>query len=449
MTVKGTSRRCRQWPSVAAFLLLTLLVPLAAAITSAHAAGPEDVIVIFRDGLDATQRDAILTAAGAVPSRHFQRVSAAAAQLPDAAVRAALEQHPDVTAIVPDRQVQAHAKPDKPGGGGTTGQVVPAGVQRIGAAPGTLAWTGSAIGVAVVDTGLDFAHQDLQVGATCFTAFTACQDDNSHGTHVGGIIAALNNTIDVVGVAPNATLYAVKVLDAAGNGTDSTVIAGLDWIAQQAGTLAPPVRVVNMSLGRAGSVDDNPALRQAVQVLSTRGIAVVVSAGNDPGLEVSQQVPATYPEVMAVASTSALDGTNKCRFFTGVITADTASWFTTDGAFDPATGIGVTASAPGEDKEDIAKSCFVQSVGILSTRLGGGTTRLSGTSMSAPHVAGVVTLLWEKYVALGASLTPEEARSILRSTADRLDAAPLNSPTTGYTFDGEREGVVWAPGALQ
>ena len=177
-------------------------------------------------------------------------------------------------------------------------------------------------------------------------------DDNGHGTHVSGIIAARNNTIDVVGVAPNATLYAVKVLDRSGSGTDSTVMAGLDWIALNASLVSPEIRVVNMSLGRQGSLNDNPALRAAVQNLYDSGITVVVSAGNDSGLDVSQEVPATYPEVLAIACSTAVDGGNSGCIFGGVIKADTASYFTTDGKYDPATRIGVTISAPGVEKED-------------------------------------------------------------------------------------------------
>lgn len=433
------------------FLGLVVIGPLGLTVGWAQE-GAEDVIVLFREGASHPGREAAVKRSGCNLKFNYRIVNAAAAHIPHATARMILEQDPDVVAIIPDRPVRAHDRKPASTTGTTSGQVVPEGVNRIGAAPGKLPWTGAGVGVAVVDTGIDFAHQDLQAGTGCFTAFAACQDDNGHGTHVAGIIAARDNAIDVVGVAPNAVTYAVKVLDAQGNGSDSTVIAGLDWIAQNWGRVSPPIRAVNMSLGRPGTLGDDPALRLIVQALHTLGLAVAVSAGNDQNLEVSQQVPATYPEVMAIASTPALDGSNnRCRSFNGVIVKDTASWFTTDGAFDPTTGIGVTVSAPGEDRENITRSCFVQSVGILSTRLGGGTTRMSGTSMSAPHVAGVVALMWEK--ALGTVpptlLDPGAARATLRSTADRPEVAPLDSPVKGYTYDGEREGILWAPNALQ
>jgi subtilisin len=218
------------------------------------------------------------------------------------------------------------------------------------------------------------------------------------------------------------------------------VIAGLDWVATNRATVNPPIRVINMSLGREGTIDDNPALRAAVKALYDNGVVLVAAAGNDPSKEVSQMVPAGYPEVMAIASTTALDGTDACRSFSGVIKADTASYFTTDGMFDTATGVGVTIPAPGEDQENVNKACFATSVGILSTKLGGGTTRMSGTSMAAPHVAGVVARLIQ-----GGNSGVEDIRQLIRLKAARVGEAPLDSPTSGYSFDGEREGIVQAP----
>jgi len=348
----------------------------------------------------------------------------------------ALQNDPRVAAITPDNVVWAFGKVVA-----SAAQVVPNGVARIGAPVSGV--TGADVGVAVVDTGLDFNHADLQpLGAASFSAYKgkSAQDDNGHGTHVGGIIAARNNGIDVVGVAPDATLYAVKVLNSAGSGTDSAVIAGLNWVAANGPALN--IRVVNMSLGRAKSSDDS-AMHNAVISVVNAGITVVVAAGNDASKDVADMVPAGFAEVIAVASSTAKNGTGNSTY--GYIPQDAASFFTTDGA-------GVTISAPGEDQEDIVTSrrgTSVSSVGILSTRLRGGTTRMSGTSMAAPHVAGVVALLCEQ----DSSLSPGEAKSKVAAGV-LAGTAPLDCKTTkgytvsGYTFDGVREGIVNAPSAL-
>lgn len=431
--------------------LFVVCVVIGATAVAAHAQPAEPaaapVIVMFRDGVDSIQREQILKQMGAQSTLHFRNVPASAARA-NAQSQALLARHPDVISVVPDRPVHILGRPTGGGTSSTSAQIVPAGVARIGASPGGLTFTGTDVGVAVVDTGIDFNHADLGVSTVCYTGYTACQDDEGHGTHVSGIIAAKNNSIDVVGVAPNAVLYAVKVLDKTGSGSDSSVMAGLDWVGSNAASVSPPIRVVNMSLGRPGTLDDNPALRASIQVLYNAGIIVVVAAGNDASTDVSQQVPATYPEVLAIASTAAADGTSACRSHTSPVVTDTASYFTTDGAYDSLTGIGVTVSAPGEDKETISKSCFLATVGILSTRLGGGTTRMSGTSMATPHVSGVAALMVEQANSQSASLTPEGVRSRLRLGVFSPGISPLDSPASSYTFDGEREGVVSAAGAL-
>ena len=170
------------------------------------------------------------------------------------------------------------------------------------------------------------------------------------------------------------------------------------------------------------------------------GISVTVAAGNDAYSEVSEQVPATYPEVMAIASVAARNGNNSCRFLSEPIRTDTASFFTSDGALD-GNNIGVTVSAPGEDQEDVNRGCTIRSTGILSLNSNGGTTRMSGTSMAAPHAAGVLALMVE---ANGGTLDPHTAQVIIRSTAFDIGQTPLDSPSSSYTFDGEREGVLSA-----
>ena len=412
-----------------------------------EARGLERLIILAR--ASAGDAASIANRHGITPVHVFAHATRGFAALVPPGVRARLASDPDVVALIPDRAVHAIRKPDgKPGkggggkGGGSNAQVVPEGIARVGAQPGALAYTDAGVGVAIVDTGIDITHADLTPSLAQFSAYgTSAQDDSGHGTHVAGTVAAANNAIDVVGIAPGATLYAVKVLSASGSGYDSDIIAGLDWIAANVGAHSPAIKVANMSLGRPGTLEDNPALRQSVQSLYNLGIAIVVAAGNDPTLEVSQNVPATYPEVIAVASTTAITGTSATSL--SPIVGDSVSYFTTDGAMD-GNGIGVSISAPGEEAENIRKGNRLRSVGILSTQLGGGTTRMFGTSMASPHVTGVAALLYEQNPAL----TPYDAKINLMVGADRAGVAPIDGRTTAYTFDGEREGILSAPGAL-
>jgi subtilisin family serine protease len=412
--------------------LALMFVPFVA--TPAYAQGADEYIVHFRGGTTAAARQAAAADAGAAVRFVYRNVAAMAVRVPNEQALAALRRRADVASIVLNRAVRAHAK-GKPGGASPTppAQVTPAGVQRVGLP--VSGSDGAGVGVAILDTGVDLNHQDLAGAVNAFSAFGgSCQDDDGHGTHVAGIAAGRNNGIDVVGVAPAAALYCVKVLDQQGNGSDATVIAGLDWVLTAHASVTPAIRVVNMSLGRPGTIDDNTALRDLIAALDDAGVLVVASAGNDSSADVAEQIPAAYPQVVSVASTTAVGGSNQCRWLASPVAADTASYFTTDGA-------GVTVSAPGEDKEDVSRACLIASAGILSTRLGGGTTRMSGTSMAAPHVAGIAARHFQKQPAS----TPADVRIRIAVDAVRSGVAPLDSVGSGYTFDGVREGIAVAP----
>ena len=415
-------------------LIVAVLLVMQGTAGLVLAQGSEEYIVQFRQGTSAEARAAVVRGAGAALGVKFDRVHAAAVKVPNANALTALVNNPFVRSVVPNRPVFAYqnGKGKPGGGGGGTTQVVPAGVARVGRP--TSGSNGLGVGVAVLDTGVDLVHPDLAGTVDAFNAFGAqsCQDDEGHGTHVAGIIAARDNTADVIGVAPQATIYCVKVLNSAGSGSDANVMSGLEWVLNNHASFVPAIKVVNMSLGRPGSVDDNPAMHDLMTALEGAGLTIVVAAGNDPTVDVSSQIPAAYPEVISVASTTASAGTNQCRFLSAPVAADTASYFTTDGT-------GVVVSAPGEEQENVNRGCFISSVGILSTRLGGGTTRMSGTSMASPHVAGVAARYYQ------AGFQASDIRQLLQIKADRIGTGPLDSPGSEYTFDGEREGIVQAP----
>jgi len=421
-------------------LAIALAVPM---IAGAQAPPQNDgkYLVVFRDGTPQIERTAAVRRAGGALRFNYSLVNAAAVTVANPAALDALGKDPSVLRVVPDHAVHAFQnassveKSGKPGsgGGGSTGQVIPLGVKRVGL-PG-VGSDGTGIGVAIVDTGIDLAHADLQpnISPASFASpsfGTTCQDDNGHGTHVSGIVAAADNQTGTLGVAPKATLYCVKVLDSSGSGSDSDVIAGLEWVWQNTA-----IRVVNMSLGRDASADpaDDEPMHDAVKNLYSAGVTVVVAAGNEATKDMANMVPAKFAEVLAVAAASASDGTNSCRRLSGSIKADTASYFTTDGA-------DVAVSAPGEDQENVSSGCLISSIGILSLKLGGGTTRMSGTSMASPHVAGVAARMLQQH-----AWSPAQVRAEMQRTAQRRGVAPLDSPTSSYTFDGIKEGVVVAP----
>jgi subtilisin family serine protease len=233
------------------------------------------------------------------------------------------------------------------------------------------------VDVAVIDTGIDWQHPDLNVvgGINCAAGnlFVAkCtgdgDDDHYHGTHVAGTIAALDNGIGVVGVAPGARLWAVKVLNSRGSGYTSWIVAGIDWVAARAGT----IEVANMSLGGSGY---SQAEYDAIQGAVGKGVAFAVSAGNSDD-DANNYSPAAFDNVLTVSALADFDGiagglgSPTCRTDQDDTLADFSNW-----------GPEVDIAAPG--------------VCILSTYPleQGGYGTISGTSMASPHAAGGLALL--------------------------------------------------------
>ena len=230
-------------------------------------------------------------------------------------------------------------------------ETVPAGIAAIKAPAAWDASRGKAMKVAVLDTGIDPVHPDLvanlRMGMSFVSSETSTDDFNGHGTHVAGTIAAAHDQIGVVGVAPAAALYPVKVLDRNGRGQWSNLIAGIDWCIN-----SQDIRVLNMSLGGPAAP---AALEQMCALAWERGRLLVAAAGNDGG---PVGYPAKWESVVAV---SALDGAGMIAAFSN-------------------RGPEVELSAPGVD--------------VLSTVPGGEYGTKSGTSMASPHVAGVAALAW-------------------------------------------------------
>lgn len=256
-------------------------------------------------------------------------------------------------------------------------QVLPWGVDRIDAEKAWPLTTGANIKVGVIDTGIETNHPDLKVygGINTINPKKSYKDDNGHGTHVAGTIAALNNKVGVIGVAYRAQLYAVKVLGANGSGYLSDVIEGLDWCIKQ------KMQVVNMSLGLNANVS---LFHQAIKEVFKAGIFITAAAGNSGPESNTVIYPARYPETAAV---SAMNQDDKIAYFSS-------------------RGPEVDLIAPG--------------VTIYSTYRNRTYRNLSGTSMAAPHVAGTAALV----LAQKGNMSPGTLLNHLKETAQDIDALP-------------------------
>lgn len=266
-------------------------------------------------------------------------------------------------------------------------RAVPWGVREVKA---PMVWNrtmGSRIRIGVIDTGADYSHPDLRSalarGINLIRGNAMPFDDNGHGTHIAGTIAAAGSQTGLVGVAPMAVLYPVKAFDHKGTAFVSDIIYGIDWCVQNR------MHIINMSFGMRSR---SKAFRDAVANAYNAGIVVVASSGNN-SRRTTADYPARYAKAISVGATDA----NK----------RVAPFSNRSGRID--------ILAPGDK--------------IRSTWLNGKYTELSGTSMATSHVSGVIALL----LAARPGLSPLQVKQLLRKTA---------SPVAGLKVTGNKTGLI-------
>ena len=367
------------------FTISIILMILLSSLVPAVAAPPEDKMVNVIIGFNNNHGDdvrSLVAAHGGNAGTAWSIIHAMPASIPSRAIEA-IQNSPNVKYVELDGTVYAIGKPSTPPGKDKNKdptpqpqQEIPWGVGQINA---DVAWgtsTGEGVKVAVLDTGIDYSHPDLDVkggvsviGPRESTEPRDWNDKNGHGTHVAGTIAAMNNTIGVVGVAPNASLYAVKVLGNSGIGSYSDLIDGIQW------SIDHEMQVISMSLsGTSNSI----TVKTVCDAANTHGLILVAAAGNKgDGNNATTELsyPAAYDSVIAVGATD--------------INNLAPSWSNS--------GPYVEMAAPGVD--------------IISTWTDESYNTISGTSMATPHVSGTVALI----LAVNDSLSNIEVRNILQN----------------------------------
>ena len=330
------------------FHTVTFALFLTCCFTIQTQAGERSMIIGFHEQPDLLEESLVHGKGGKI-KRKFQNIPAYAADLSDKAVKH-LRKDPRVKYVVEDSwywvveplQMADPLEYQNSWGVAHIGSMT-AHANNI---------NGKNVRVAVLDTGIDYKHQDLAKNYQGGIDFVFNDNDpyddswNSHGTHVAGIIAAAANGSGVVGVAPKAKLYGVKVLDGGGFGLLSWIIAGIDW------AISKNIDIINISIGGSHS----SALQDACDKAYEDGVLLVAAAGSKSGIK----YPAAYDSVIAVTGTDMAD-------------QDQQYWFAP-------TGPQIELAAPG--------------VFVNSTSANNDFKELSGTSQAAPHVSGVAALIY-------------------------------------------------------
>jgi len=375
---------------LASLVLLNFSAQLSDAVPSEH---PRKIVVFKKSYSKESDQDALLRNLGAVKIKRLALTNSQAVHMPPG-VEKRLKRKNEILRIDDDLVITAvfdkgKHKPKRRCHPPWRPEKLPWGIQRIHA---DLVWevtTGSMIRVAILDSGIDLDHPDLwrniKGGINTLKPHKSPDDDNGHGTHLAGTVAAIDNDFGVIGIGPEVSLYAVKVLNKKGIGWLSDLIEALDWC------ISNEIQVVNMSFG---SLEENQSFHDAIIKVYQAGITMVASAGNngeDSGLI---EYPALYPETIAV---SAIDEDDNFASFSSL-------------------GPQIDITAPGVD--------------ICSTCKKGFYRTLSGTSMSAAHVTGTVALILTTFPGGGYDMDgdgiwdPDEIKIKLMETAEKLDLHP-------------------------
>ncbi|HEY2493645.1 MAG TPA: S8 family peptidase [Paenibacillus sp.] len=281
-----------------------------------------------------------------------------------------INKYKDTLHIEDDIQLKIHALPstieNSPG--------IPYGVKQIQAPKAWSTSTGHHIKIGVIDTGADYYHPDLRHslarGINLLNRNMMPLDDNGHGTHIAGTIAAANSTVGMIGVAPRATIYPVKAFDHSGSAYVSDIILGIDWCVRN------HVDIINMSFGMKTR---SRALQEIVNKAYNAGISIIASSGNDSKRR-NIDYPARYSQTISVGAT------DHNRRIAG---------FSNRGQY-------IDIYAPGDK--------------IISSWTRGNYHEMSGTSMATSHVSGAIALLLSQ----NRNLHPSELKALLRRTATPL-----------------------------